>query len=164
MFIGYYVRDWECFIELLGVKIGTIKREKFFLNEKTPIFALQAINSHYMKKYIFAFAMLLISSVSLFAQGEVAHLTGKIIKKQWSKTMQSYCAGGSDYYVLKAKNNKETILDLAILSPEMLAKRLNKKATLTGTYETHVPTNDDPMSQQPVNPPMCEIFIVKTIK
>lgn len=125
---------------------------------------MSIIQNKSMKKYTLTAAFLLLTTTILFAQGELAQLTGKIIKKPWSKTMQSYCAGGSDYYVLKAKNNKETILDLSILTPETITKRLNKKAVLKGTYETHVPTTEDPMTQQPVNPPMCEIFIVKTIK
>ncbi len=117
-----------------------------------------------MKKYLFSLFFLVTSVIAVFGQTEPATLSGKLILKHWSKTQQSYCAGGSDYYIVKAKNNKETVLDLTTMSKDLVTKSLNKKVTLTGTWLTEVKTNDDPMAQQPVNPPMCETFIVKSLK
>lgn len=118
-----------------------------------------------MKKYFLVICFLFVSVAVVLAQkGEPNEISGKLIKKSWSKTMQSYCAGGSDYYVLKAKNNKETVLDLTVLGKDLVNKKLNKNVTLSGTWLTEVKTNDDPMAQQPVNPPMCETFVVQSLK
>lgn len=118
-----------------------------------------------MKKILLSTCFIILSAAAVLGQAdEPKEISGKLILKHWSKTMQSYCAGGSDYYVLKAKNNKETILDLSNIAEDLIKKKINKNVSLTGTWETTVKTNDDPMAQQPVNPPMCEFFIVKIVK
>ncbi len=118
-----------------------------------------------MKKYFLSLCFLFVSGAAIFAQtDEPTQISGKLIKKAWSKTMQSYCAGGSDYYIVKSKNNKETVLDLSSIGKDLVNKKLNKSVMLLGTWLTEVKTNDDPMAQQPINPPMCETFVVKSLK
>ncbi|MEY4934737.1 MAG: hypothetical protein RIS64_1096 [Bacteroidota bacterium] len=110
-----------------------------------------------MKKY------LLFGVLSTFfntASAQVETLKGKLVKKTWTKTMQSYCAGGSDYYVLVGKDKNETILNLAAWNPPQIAKKLNKAVQLKGKWETVKKDNRDPMSQHPIDAPVCRTFIV----
>lgn len=92
-------------------------------------------------------------------------LTGIIVKKPWTKSTQSYCAGGSDYYVLKT-TDKEIVLQG---DEELLAANLGKEVKITGTWETKV-IKSNPNEQRPVNPFeedsdfKCEVYVVESIK
>jgi uncharacterized protein YpmB len=88
-------------------------------------------------------------------------LKGKLIKKTWAKSMQSYCAGGSDYYVLVGKDKKESVLNISAWNPQQITKKLNKQVSLKGKWETVQKENNDPMSQQPVDAPLCRTFVVQ---
>jgi hypothetical protein len=110
-----------------------------------------------MKKYIL-FGLL--CAYFNTASAQVETLKGKLVKKTWTKTMQSYCAGGSDYYVLVSKDKSETVLNLSNWTAQQIKKKLNKEVTLNGKWESVKKENNDPMSQQPVDAPICRTFVV----
>jgi uncharacterized protein YpmB len=110
-----------------------------------------------MKKYIL-FGLL--CAYFSTASAQVETLKGKLIKKNWTKTMQSYCAGGSDYYVLVGKDKSETVLNLLNWTEKQIKKKLNKEVTLNGKWESIKKENNDPMSQHPVDAPICRSFVV----
>jgi hypothetical protein len=110
-----------------------------------------------MKKYLL-FGVL--STFFNIASAQVETLKGKLVKKTWTKSMQSYCAGGSDYYVLVSKDKNESVVNLAAWNDQQIAKKLNKQISLKGKWETVQKENKDPMSQQPVDAPLCRTFVV----
>ncbi len=110
-----------------------------------------------MKKYIL---LSLLCTAFHMASAQVETLKGKLIKKTWTKTIQSYCAGGSDYYVLVGKDKKEMVLNLSAWNEAQIVKKLNKQISLKGKWETVQKENNDPMSQQPLNAPLCRTFVV----
>ena len=95
---------------------------------------------------------------TLSAQTET--LTGKLVKKAWTKTVESYCAGGSDYYVLMSNDKTEAILDLSRWRKRKINKNLNKNVTLKGNWQSDTKQNDDPLSQHPTTPTLCRKFVV----
>jgi hypothetical protein len=117
----------------------------------------QNLNFIAMKKYILCSFLCTFFNLA-FAQVET--LKGKLIKKPWSKSIQSYCAGGSDYYVLVGKDKRETVLNLSAWEDAQITKKLNKEVRLKGKWETVQKENNDPMSQHPVDAPMCRTFVV----
>jgi hypothetical protein len=117
----------------------------------------QNLNSKRMKKY-FLFGVL--STFFNIASAQVETLKGKLVKKIWTKTMQSYCAGGSDYYVLVSKDKKESVVNLTAWNAQQIAKKLNKQISLKGKWEILKKEHNDPMSQQPVDAPICRTFVV----
>ena len=112
-----------------------------------------------MKKYIL---FSLLCAYFNTASAQVETLKGKLVKKTWTKTMQSYCAGGSDYYVLVNKDKKEIVLNLAAWNDKQIEKKLNKEVRLKGNWESVKQENNDPMSQHPVDAPVCRTFVVGT--
>jgi hypothetical protein len=110
-----------------------------------------------MKKYLL-FGVL--STFLNIAFAQVETLKGKLVKKTWTKSMQSYCAGGSDYYVLVRKDKTEIVLNIAAWNEQQIVKKLNKQISLKGNWETVQKQNKDPMSQQPVDAPTCRTFVV----
>jgi hypothetical protein len=110
-----------------------------------------------MKKYIL---FSLLCAYFNAASAQVETLKGKLVKKTWTKTMQSYCAGGSDYYVLVNKDKKEIVLNLAAWNDKQIEKKLNKEVRLKGNWESVKKENNDPMSQHPVDAPVCRTFVV----
>ncbi|MFN0204356.1 MAG: hypothetical protein ACKVTZ_22750 [Bacteroidia bacterium] len=112
-----------------------------------------------MKKSLIFFVFSLICCVLSFAQTE--KLTGKLIKKRWTKTIESYCAGGSDYYVLEVSENEATTLDFSQYKFEKkVNKYLNRKVEVQGTWVKEEKKAADPMMQQPTSAPLCERFVV----
>ncbi|MBL7813726.1 MAG: hypothetical protein JNL70_01885 [Saprospiraceae bacterium] len=112
-----------------------------------------------MSKVIFSISFLFFFNTFIVAQTEI--LSGKIIKKEWSKTIDSYCAGGSEYYVLVQNDKTETILDLSRWRKKKIEKSVNQTVTLKGVWQSNSKKNDDPYSQHPTTPTLCRIFVVK---
>ena len=112
-----------------------------------------------MKKSILALLLLVSLYFSAAAQTEVIH--GTLVKKPWAKTIESYCAGGSDYYVLVEKDKNVIILDLSAWKQTRIDKLVNQQVSLKGKWHSYVKKNPDPMAQQPVQAPDCRQFIVK---
>ena len=112
-----------------------------------------------MRKSIITLVLFLCFYLSPYAQQEVIY--GTLTKKPWSKTIESYCAGGSDYYVLREKDNHEIILDLSAWKQSRIDKLVNQRIGLRGKWNSFVKKNPDPMAQQPVQAPDCRLFVVK---
>jgi hypothetical protein len=74
---------------------------------------------------------------------------GTIKKKPWSKSTQSYCAGGSDYFVLVIENNEEIVLQNN--TGEELDDLDGKEVTIIGKKVTKTIKNNNPMEQRPVS-------------
>jgi hypothetical protein len=95
--------------------------------------------------------------------------TGKIIKKPWAKSGQSYCAQGSDYFVLQGSFG-EIVLENQTKAD--LNKFEGKKVKIMGFEQTRT-IKPDPNSQHPVemdaNGNMvssdytCKVLVVKKI-
>ncbi len=74
--------------------------------------------------------------------------TGIILEKPWTKSTQSYCAQGSEYFVLKVQD-EEWVIDNK--SGVDLKKYHEKTVTITGFEQTRkIPKPQDPFSQYPV--------------
>jgi hypothetical protein len=58
------------------------------------------------------------------------------------------------------KDKTEIVLNIAAWNDQQIAKKLNKQTSLKGNWETVQKQNKDPMSQQPVDAPMCRTFVV----
>lgn len=83
--------------------------------------------------------------------GKSETLSGKLIEKPWTKSTQSYCAQGSDYFVLEV-NGAEHVLAFSSSMTDKLKANAGKKVSLTGSFETKTikAADNDPMSQRPV--------------
>ena len=113
-----------------------------------------------MTKCFLILSMLVLCMNTTMAQTET--LSGILIKKTWTKTLESYCAGGSDYYVLVANDKTETLLDLSDWRSRKINKSLNKQVSLKGSWQSSTKQNDDPYTQHPISPTPCRKFVVKS--
>lgn len=111
-----------------------------------------------MTKYSLIFSLFLLCTNTAKAQTET--LSGVLIKKTWAKTIESFCAGGSDYYVLVANDKTESLLDLSSWRARKINKSLNKQVSLKGSWQSSTKQNDDPYSQHPISPTPCRKFVV----
>lgn len=131
--------------------------------------ALNAQNLFFMQKFLIL--SLLFFPLFLFSQTGIITLKGKIEKKPWTKTEESYCAGGSEYFVLNCKFG-----NLVLQYPlEKLEKWKGKKVSVKGeiTQITKVPPQDE-ISQHPVSISpdgkkedvyyVCKVLVVSEIK
>jgi|GEM_PF-1099066 len=97
---------------------------------------------------------------------------GTLQKKPWSKSTQSFCAEGSEYYVLLQEDETEIVIRNE--STRSLADYEGKKVTIEGKKETKIiKPSSNPAEQRPVSiNPMtgkednftCTILIVTKIK
>lgn len=81
-------------------------------------------------------------------------LRGTLKHKSWSKSTQSYCAQGSDYYVLRVITKgplEEHVLEFKGVKMKKVQKYEGKIVFLTGTFRDKKIVNDDPYSQKPVS-------------
>ncbi len=106
-------------------------------------------------------------------------LTGKIVQKPWSKSTQSYCAQGSEYYVLIEKNGRESVLENQ--TDKNMELFLNKNIKIEGYFYTKTIENkpkkqedeaeiSQKIEQRPINSLdgeeanfTCEVFIMQKI-
>jgi len=77
-------------------------------------------------------------------------LSGKIRHLQWTKSTQSYCAQGSDYYALETKGHAWVLETPTDWTPNALRLSVGKTVKMRGEIivRTIAP---DPMSQHPVS-------------
>ncbi len=96
--------------------------------------------------------------------------TGTLLAKQWSKSIQSYCAQGSDYTVLKLSDGSEVVLEN--MTRKKLADFNAKTVEISGYYEIKV-IKKPISSQQPSleqRPDMggedfrCKVLVVQSIR
>jgi uncharacterized protein YutD len=103
-------------------------------------------------------------------------LKGTFLEKPWAKSTQSYCAQGSNYFVLVEKNGAEHVLDFSKDSgkAEQYKKWLNKPVRLKGEFTTRtIKANPNEISQRPISygpdgkeissDYTCTVFTVKSI-
>lgn len=88
---------------------------------------------------------------------------GTLLRKAWTKSAESYCAQGSDYYVLKTANESLVLQFRSYPDSSML----NKAVTITGFVRTRIiypeeggqhPVADDDGGYQ------CSVFVVEKIE
>ncbi|HRR08578.1 MAG TPA: hypothetical protein PLO56_07780 [Rhodothermales bacterium] len=127
-------------------------------------------------KHILGFFLLgmILSTMFLNAQPQSIMITGKLNKKTWSKTLESYCAQGSDYYVLTRRKKKNIVLSLdAEADATKFDGWINRKVQVQGEWISRT-ISSDPQSQHPISPTFpggrsknetaCKIFQVNTIR
>ena len=103
-------------------------------------------------------------------------IKGTLKEKPWAKSMQSYCAQGSNYFVLVEKNGTEHVLDFTKDSgkAEQYRKWLNKPVRVKGDFVTRtIKANKNEISQRPISygpdgkeissDYTCTVFTVKSI-
>lgn len=103
--------------------------------------------------------------------GPSEKLSGQLQKKPWTKSTQSYCAGGSEYFVIKTSKEEIVLenqsgLDLATMS--------EKQVEITGKLVTRkVKAPEDENLQRPIQINSdgkdtgeftCRVFTVKNIR
>jgi len=94
-------------------------------------------------------------------------LTGTIIQKPWSKSQESYCIGGSEYFVLQYGED----LTIVLQHPEadkLLDDFIDKKVTINGYRQTNTiaPSDRTPangIAQTLSYPVLCTVFIVQEL-
>ena len=83
-------------------------------------------------------------------------LQGILTKKQWSKSKQSFCAQGFEYYTLTTEK-EEILLDANEDSSKLLDEYLNRKVVISGfIVQKIIPQNE--MLQHPISETTCTIF------
>jgi hypothetical protein len=99
---------------------------------------------------------------------------GTIKQKPWSKSAQSYCAQGSEYFVLVKSDNEEVVIQNE--TGEDLTAFEGKKVTIEGKIETKtIKPSSNPMEQRPVSSSpfgeqpkeesfTCTVLVAKKIK
>lgn len=112
-----------------------------------------------MKKYIILSFLILMTISTISAQNKKGGKTkkadtndlflGTIKKKPWNKSTQSYCARGSEYYVLSQNDDLEIVIQNNTKID--LESWVDKKVEITGKMETRS-IKANPMEQRPVNP------------
>ncbi len=115
--------------------------------------------------------VLAFTTASCTPQGET--LRGRLMPKSWSKTIQSYCAGGSGYWVLQKSDSSEVILFIAETGTlTTQAEKLTGQAVeLRGQMQQYtVVSSPNPMEQKPIGMDgkpaavSCERFEVTAIQ
>ncbi len=99
---------------------------------------------------------------------ELEQLTGTIIQKPWSKSQESYCIGGSEYFILRYGDD----LTITLKHPEdtkIFTDFIDKQVVLEGYRQliTVSPSDRSPndvISQTLVNPVSCAFFMVQSIE
>jgi len=113
------------------------------------------------------FSLFVLLSWNTYAQDT---FKGKIVAKPWSKTSESYCARGSNYYVLELQDQSAIVIkDNKSLN---LSKWKGKLVEIKGKIETREVKPSNPMEQRPVNidingkeiPFTCSVLDIQEIK
>ena len=78
-------------------------------------------------------------------------LSGELIKKEWTKSTESYCAQGSEYYVLQVNNSSRTVIVEFEEEKVKNTKLLNKNVEVIGNHVEKTIPSGDGISQEPVS-------------
>jgi hypothetical protein len=103
-------------------------------------------------------------------QPETKTLIGTLIKKPWRKAYDSYCAGGSDYFVLQQENSAPiTLKYTAPKGGKSLNELIDQHLLISGYYQTQFvsPTErsaDGFISQTMSTTVWCTHFVVQHIQ
>ena len=134
-----------------------------------------------MKSVIFVsiFSFLCFSVQAQNEKLDPVKLSGELLKKEWSKSTQSYCAQGSEYYVLQVNNSSRSVIIEFGNEKIKLSKLINQNVEVIGRHiDKTIPTGDG-VTQEPINihsnlngegaesktnkPLTCKVFEVKEI-
>ena len=118
-----------------------------------------------MIKYSWIIILLLVSNCQPTPTGHTG-FEGKIIKKNWSKSTQSYCAQGSDYFILEQADQEEIVLEFRPkISEKEMDKLVGKSVKIIGQKETKkIESKDNVISQRPVSDTnIFECIVLKVI-
>lgn len=81
---------------------------------------------------------------------EIKQFSGQLVQKPWSKTGQSYCAQGSDYWVLVGDQGREYVLEFD--KKLKISKHIDKFVTIEGYIkEKRIEFDDKDLNQHPVS-------------
>jgi hypothetical protein len=82
-------------------------------------------------------------------QPSTQNFEGIVVQKPWTKSSESYCAQGSEYFVLESVDKKVTFV--LKNNPNIdYASYTNKVVVITGRLETRIiPANNNPLEQRP---------------
>jgi len=93
-------------------------------------------------------------------------VNGILINKEWTKSFESYCAQGSDYFTLKTINNEELVLEFEpVYTETQMSNFSGKNVTVTGEKKSKKIKCPEG-SQCPVTPDgvfTCEVFKINKI-
>jgi len=104
--------------------------------------------------FLLASCVFLISGCNLarqYTEQPLSTVKGMLLHRPWAKTAQSYCAQGSDYWVLKQEAEEQVLAwpDESLL--EKAAKLNGKTVTIRGIWSRKkVSPPDHAISQHPV--------------
>ncbi len=125
-----------------------------------------------MKKIFLIFAAIFLVNIA-FCQpqknSQMITLEGTLIKKPWSKSIESYCAQGSDYFVLETGEQTVVLAISDSLLP--ICEKFNTlQVIISGQFEKKViKPSQNPYEQRPVtfgdnDGFECTIFRVEKIR
>ena len=102
-------------------------------------------------------------SISEVIYNKTIELEGQVLSNVWSKTTDSYCAGGSGYYILKTQEDAEVILEYS----DEFDDYVNKTVIINGICKekTIIPPDSSKGLQTPAYEAIisCDIFEVENI-
>lgn len=78
-------------------------------------------------------------------------LSGKLIKKEWTKSTESYCAQGSDYYVLQVNDSQRFVILEFDDKISRVSKFDNEKVIVVGNHIEKRIASENEISQKPIN-------------
>ena len=107
---------------------------------------------------------------------DTTELTGQILKKEWSKSTESFCAQGSEYYILKPQEDMAyqngIVLEFAGNIEKSQVDSLTNQIIIArgNIIEKVIKFDKDELSQRPVTPGnpddhtfICQVFKVKAM-
>jgi hypothetical protein len=96
---------------------------------------------------------------------------GRLLEKAWTKTSESYCAGGSEYWILEGNTGTWILAFDENFDQKVLTNLSNKGVSILGRLENRTITPDasEPFSQHPVtgspnNAYACTVLRVVQLK
>lgn len=123
---------------------------------------------------LFCLFLLFLPGISGQAQSlkNAKSLSGLLLKRPWSKSAHSFCAGGSDYFILQLTDGEEIVLraDRKKLQ-EQLDQYADQPVTVLGKFKVRV-IPVDPMLPHPTPATghsgnesyTCDYFSVRNLK
>ncbi len=119
---------------------GLLNCKKCILQVKTPA----------MARILLLILFFCLNSSLLLAQNTSKE--GKLLQKAWTKTIESYCAQGSEYWVLQEKMGEEWVLEGTEKQKKVWKEYENRQVWIKGKIKTKTiePTKTNPMEQRPI--------------
>lgn len=100
--------------------------------------------------FLLALAITLGSCGGAKKQSGQVSLTGTLVQKRAAKTVQSYCAGGSEFYTLQTDKEEYILTWDQMPSESQLKAYISKSVQVVGTVETYkIEPPEDPNTPNP---------------